>query len=82
MSYTIDLVSVLGTPNAYIGFTSGTGASGANHDIVNWGVPGQLLADLQRRARARRLGDDDHGASAPSEPWRVVVPRRVIATRR
>lgn len=36
MSYTIDLVSVLGTPNAYIGFTSGTGASGANHDIVNW----------------------------------------------
>lgn len=36
LSYNVDLVSVLGTPNAYVGFTSGTGAAAANHDIVNW----------------------------------------------
>jgi Legume lectin domain/PEP-CTERM motif len=36
LSHTIDLVGVLGTPNAYVGFTSGTGAAAANHDIVNW----------------------------------------------
>lgn len=36
LSHNVDLVSVLGTPNAYVGFTSGTGAAAANHDIVNW----------------------------------------------
>jgi hypothetical protein len=36
LSYTVDLVSVLGTPNAFVGFTSGTGAAGANHDVISW----------------------------------------------
>jgi len=36
LSYTVDLVSVLGTTNAYVGFTSGTGWAGANHDVLSW----------------------------------------------
>jgi len=36
LSYKVDLVSVLGTPNAFVGFTSGTGAAGANHDVISW----------------------------------------------
>lgn len=36
LGYTVDLVSVLGQSSAYIGFTSGTGAAGADHDIVDW----------------------------------------------
>jgi hypothetical protein len=36
LSYTVDLVSVLGTPDAFVGFTSGTGAAGANHDVLSW----------------------------------------------
>ena len=36
LSYNLDLISVLQTPNAYIGFTSGTGAAGNYHDILNW----------------------------------------------
>ncbi|WP_079434845.1 PEP-CTERM sorting domain-containing protein [Zoogloea sp. LCSB751] len=36
VSYTVDLVSILGTTNAYIGFTSGTGAATADHDIRRW----------------------------------------------
>ena len=36
LSYTVDLASVLGSPAAYIGFTSGTGGSFANHDVVSW----------------------------------------------
>jgi hypothetical protein len=36
MSYTVDLVSVLGTTNAFVGFTSGTGAATADHDIRRW----------------------------------------------
>jgi len=32
----LDLVSVLGQTDAYIGFTSGTGSAGGDHDIVNW----------------------------------------------
>lgn len=36
LSYTVDLATILGTPNAYVGFTSGTGAAGANHDVISW----------------------------------------------
>ncbi len=36
VSHTIDLASVLGTTNAFVGFTSGTGAAFANHDLLAW----------------------------------------------
>ena len=36
LSYSVDLASVLGTTNAYVGFTSGTGAAFANHDVLSW----------------------------------------------
>jgi len=32
----LDLAGVLGTTNAFVGFTSGTGAAFANHDVLNW----------------------------------------------
>lgn len=35
LSLDIDLATVLGSPDAYIGFTSGTGAAGGDHDILN-----------------------------------------------
>lgn len=36
LSYVVDLTGVLGTPNAFVGFTSGTGAAYANHDVISW----------------------------------------------
>ncbi|MDX2222965.1 MAG: PEP-CTERM sorting domain-containing protein [Rhodospirillaceae bacterium] len=36
LSYNVDLATVLGTSDAYVGFTSGTGAAGADHDILAW----------------------------------------------
>lgn len=37
ISYNVDLQSVLGVGNqAFVGFTSGTGAAWANHDVLNW----------------------------------------------
>ena len=36
LSHTVDLVTVLGSTNAFVGFTSGTGFAGADHDIVAW----------------------------------------------
>lgn len=36
LSYSVDLASVLGSTNAYVGFTSGTGAAFANHDVLSW----------------------------------------------
>ena len=36
LTRTADLVDILGQANAFIGFTSGTGAAGGYHDIVNW----------------------------------------------
>jgi len=36
LSYNVDLASVVGNPQAFVGFTSGTGAAWANHDVINW----------------------------------------------
>ena len=36
LSYTVDLVSVLGQSSAFIGFTSGTASAAAYHDIRAW----------------------------------------------
>lgn len=36
LSRTADLAAVLGSTDAFIGFTSGTGSAGGYHDIVNW----------------------------------------------
>ncbi len=36
LSYTVDLTTVLGSTNAFVGFTSGTGAAWANHDVISW----------------------------------------------
>jgi hypothetical protein len=40
VSRTVDLVSVLGQTNAFIGFTSGTGAASNDHDILSWQFEG------------------------------------------
>ena len=36
LSYNVDLASALGQPNAFVGFTSGTGAGMGYHDIRSW----------------------------------------------
>lgn len=37
---TVDLPTILGTTNAFVGFTSGTGAGGGTHEIVSWNLIG------------------------------------------
>lgn len=36
LSYVVDLAAILGTTNAYVGFTSGTGDASGNHDVISW----------------------------------------------
>ncbi|MCP9474107.1 MAG: hypothetical protein NNA19_02515 [Nitrospira sp.] len=36
LSHTIDLASTLGSPNVFVGFTSGTGGAFADHDVLSW----------------------------------------------
>lgn len=36
VSATVDLTTVLGSTNAFVGFTSGTGSGYNNHDILSW----------------------------------------------
>lgn len=36
LSHSIDVAAFLGSTDAFVGFTSGTGASHANHDVLNW----------------------------------------------
>ena len=42
MTYSVDLTSLLGTTDAFVGFTSGTGAATADHDIRRWVMDGQF----------------------------------------
>lgn len=36
LSYTVDLATILQTTDAFVGFTSGTGAAMGRHDILGW----------------------------------------------
>ena len=36
LSYVVDLTGILGTTDAFVGFTSGTGAAWGDHDILAW----------------------------------------------
>lgn len=36
LSYSTNLINALGSSDAYVGFTSGTGAAFANHDVLAW----------------------------------------------
>jgi hypothetical protein len=36
LSQNLDVASILGQGDAYVGFTSGTWASWGNHDILHW----------------------------------------------
>jgi hypothetical protein len=36
LAYVVDLEAVLTVPNAFVGFTSGTGSAGGDHDILQW----------------------------------------------
>ena len=36
LATSVDLVAALGSTNAFVGFTSGTGAAFGNHDILTW----------------------------------------------
>jgi Legume lectin domain len=40
VSSTVNLPAILGTTNAFVGFTSGTGAGGGTHEIVSWNLIG------------------------------------------
>jgi hypothetical protein len=36
ISETLDLPTILGSTDAFVGFTSATGSATANHDVINW----------------------------------------------
>lgn len=42
VSTTVNLPVVLGTTNAFVGFTSGTGAGGGTHEIISWNLVGSF----------------------------------------
>jgi hypothetical protein len=56
--YAIDIASILGTNQAYVGFTSATGAGWENHDIVDWHFADttELAGDVPEPASLALLG--------------------------
>ena len=76
LSYTVDLVSVLGQTDAFVGFTSGTGAAGADHDIVSWQFnstfdPIDQVGDVPEAATLALLGLGLIGIGAASRRRRA-----------
>jgi hypothetical protein len=43
LSLTVDLPTILGTTNTFVGFTSGTGAGFGQHEILSWNFVNQFL---------------------------------------
>ena len=58
LSLTHDLAAELGTTNAFVGFTSGTGASHANHDVLSWQLEDRFapIDDVPEPATLALLG--------------------------
>jgi hypothetical protein len=56
--YQVDIASILGTNQAYAGFTAATGALSENHDILNWRFAdtAQLPSDVPEPATAWIVG--------------------------
>lgn len=65
LSYTVDLITVLGTPNAYVGFSAATGAASEDHDILAW----QFNSDYQP---ITNIGDPVPGNGVP-EPSSLAL---------
>ena len=56
-SFPIDIAGALGTNNAFVGFTSGTGSGFENHDILNWNLANDTsLASVPEPASLLLLG--------------------------
>lgn len=57
-NYSIDIASILGTQNAYVGFTAGTGSGFENHDIVDWSFANtaQITSSVPEPASLLLLG--------------------------
>ena len=58
LSYTLDIPSILGKTNTFIGFTSATGAETGDHDILSWkfdlSTPPNLFFDKDILDRYKR----------------------------
>lgn len=55
LSYGVDLTTILGTTDAFVGFTAGTGSAYGNHDILAW----------QFNSTYDPIGDIGHGVPEP-----------------
>lgn len=67
LTYTVDLTTVLGSTDAFVGFTSGTGSAYGNHDILDW----QFESSYNPIDEVG--GDDDEGGSEVPEPASLLL---------
>lgn len=87
LSYQVDLVSVLESPYAFVGFTAGSGAGGETHDILTWSFRNTFepieSVDSERDglgpASSFRLSNSYPNPFNPSTtiPFQVDTPSRV-----
>jgi len=69
LTHTVDLVTVLGQTEAFVGFTSGTGAGESTHDVRSWFLDSEFNPITETP-----LPDD----SQPTEDFPVPEPATVL----
>lgn len=67
ISHEIDLVEILGKTEVFVGFTSGTGSGGNNHDIIAWNFRGYFQPISSREGYISVIEDKGHIVTAPSQ---------------
>ncbi len=77
VSTTVNLPVVLGTTNAFVGFTSGTGAGGGTHEILSWNLVGSFAPIGQTPTPGPTLTPT---APAPTNTPVVSAPSPAVPT--
>lgn len=67
ISHEVDLVEILGKTEVFVGFTSGTGSAGNNHDIIAWNFRGYFQPISSREGYISVTEDKDQIVTAPSQ---------------
>jgi hypothetical protein len=79
ITHTVDLVGVLGQPDAFVGFTSGTGSAGGDHDIRSWTFINEYNPIATGTITLAHVGSDTNPVGSTHSVVATVTEEGVVA---